>query len=259
MENPARRGNVHDYYRHPRHGRLACSRCRLGDLCRPRGLSTEDVQRFEQIVHRSHPIQPGEHLFRCGDTFRSLVSVRTGCFKSYVFNCKGQEQVLGFHLPGGIVGLDAIHSHLHTANVIALETSAVCRLAFESLSNMASQMPELQSELLRIMSGRIGELQIISADLSADERMAVFLISISEQFASHGLSNHEFKLAMTRSDVASYLRMATETVSRVLARFQTAGLLRVKRKRVTILELEKIREISGNGAALENAAYAATA
>jgi len=143
--------------------------------------------------------------------------------------------------------------------VIALETSAVCRLAFESLSNMASQMPELQSELLRIMSGRIGELQIISADLSADERMAVFLISISEQFASHGLSNHEFKLAMTRSDVASYLRMATETVSRVLARFQTAGLLRVKRKRVTILELEKIREISGNGAALENAAYAATA
>ena len=259
MENLARSDNVHNYYRHPSREQVACSRCKLGDLCLPRGLSAQDVERFEQIVHRSRPIQPGEHLFRSGGTFRSVVSVRTGCFKSYVIDHKGQEQVLSFHLPGEIVGLDAIHSHLHTANVVALETSAVCNLAFESLAKMASHMPELQSELFRIMSRRIGELQINSGDLSADERIAIFLMSLSERFASRGQSSHEFMLAMTRRDVASYLRMATETVSRVLARFQTAGLLQVDRKRVTILELEKLRELSSKGAALEQAACFAAA
>lgn len=259
MENLARSGIVHGYYRHPSRTKVACSRCRLGDLCMPRGLSAEDAQRFKQIVYRSNPFQSGEHLFRSGDTFRSVVFVRTGCFKSYVVDCNGQEQVLGFHLPGEVVGFDAIHSCLHTANVVALETSAVCQLAFESLSDMACQMPELQSELFRIMSRRIGELQIISGDLSADERIAVFLISLSERFGSRGHSNYEFTLAMTRREVASYLRMATETVSRVLARFQSTGLLQVDRKRVTILELEKLRELSRNVVASENADYFAAA
>lgn len=259
MENLASCDNVQNFYRHPSCTQVACSRCRLKGWCLPRGLSAEDVQRFEQIVHRSRPIQSGEHLFRSGDTFRFVVSVRTGCFKSYVFDCKGQEQVLGFHLPGATVGIDAIDSRRHTANVVALETSAVCHMSFETLTILARQMPELQTELFRSMSRRIGELQIISGDLSADERVAVFLISLSDQFASTGLSSHEFTLAMTRSDVASYLRMATETVSRVLARFQTAGLLQVDRKRVTILEPEKLRELSTNGAALDKTAYIAAA
>jgi CRP/FNR family transcriptional regulator len=259
MENLARSGIVHAYIRHPKRVQVACSRCRLGDLCMPRGLSAEEVERFRQIVHRSNPIQSGEHLFRSGDTFSSVVFVRNGCFKSYVVDYNGQEHVLGFHLPGGVVGFDAIHSRLHSANVVALKTSAVCYLPFESLSGMALLMPELQSELLRIMSQRIGELHIISADLSANERIAVFLISLSDRFASRGHSNHEFTLAMTRREVASYLRMATETVSRVLARFQTAGLLQVDRKRVIILKLEKLRELSRNGAASENTDYFAAA
>ena len=254
MENLTRNDKVQDICRHPSHAQVACSRCALVKLCLPRKLSANDVHRFEQIVHRSSPIQPGEHLFRAGDTFHSVASVRAGCFKSYVIGFEGQEQVLGFHLPGEIVGLDAIHSRLHTANVIALATSAVCDLAFESLSSMARHMPELQSELFRIMSRRVNELRIISGTLSADERIAIFLLSLSERFSSRGQSNRQFTLAMSRREVASYLRMATETVSRVLARFRTAGLVQVDRKQVTILELEKLRDVSGNGATLGKAA-----
>jgi CRP/FNR family transcriptional regulator, anaerobic regulatory protein len=259
MENPARSGIVHAYCRHPKRVQVVCNRCRLGDLCMPRGLSAEEVQQFRQIVHRSNPIQPGEHLFRSGDTLSSVVFVRNGCLKSYVVDRNGQEQVLGFHLPGGVVGFDAIHSRLHFANVVALVTSTVCHLPFELLSGMARLIPELQSELLRIMSQRIGELQVVSADLSANERIAVFLISLSDRIASRGHSSHQFTLVMTRREVASYLRMAAETVSRVLARFQSAGLLQVDRKRVTILELEKLRELSRNGAASENVDYFAAA
>ena len=245
MENVARSDNVYDIGSNPSRSQVACSRCALGELCLPRGLSPEEIQRFEQIVHRSRPIQPAEHLFRAGDEFRSVASVRTGCFKSYVVDHEGQEQVLGFHLPGEIIGLDAIHSQRHTANVVALDTSAVCGLTFESMSGMARQMPELQAELFRLMSQRISELEVTAGDLSADERIARFLLSLSGRFARRGYSETEFMLAMSRRDIASYLRLATETVSRVFARFQKSGVLRVDRKEVRIRNMPALRELAG--------------
>jgi len=174
-----------------------------------------------------------------------VASVRTGCFKSYVIDHEGQEQVLGFHLPGEIIGLDAIHTRRHTANVVALDTSAVCGLTFESISSLARNMPELQNELFRIMSRRISELETIAGDLSADERIAMFLCSLSERFSRRGYSDSEFILAMSRRDIASFLRLATETVSRVLARFQKVGVLRVDRKQVRIRDMEHLRELAG--------------
>jgi len=246
MENVQRADNVYDFYRHPGRAQVACSRCTLGDLCLPRGLSADETQRFEQIVHRSRPIQPGEHLFRAGDEFQSVAAVRTGCFKSYVIDHEGQEQVLGFHLPGEIIGIDAIHSHRHMANVVALDTSAVCGLTFDSISSLARHMPELQNELFRIMSLRISELESSAGDLSADQRIALFLLSLSDRFSRRGYSETEFILAMSRRDIASYLRLATETVSRVLARFQKAGVVRVDRKQVRIRDIEELRKLGGN-------------
>ncbi|MBT8040224.1 MAG: fumarate/nitrate reduction transcriptional regulator Fnr [Xanthomonadales bacterium] len=244
MESSLRVANIRDYRREPSRSQVACSRCALGELCLPRGLTPDETERFEQIVHRSRPIQPGEHLFRAGDEFRSVASVRTGCFKSYVIDHEGQEQVLGFHLPGEIIGLDAIHSCKHVANVVALDTSAVCGLTFDTVTGMARHMPELQNELFRVMSQRISELETIAGDLSADERIAMFLLSLSERFARRGYSDKEFILAMSRRDIASYLRLATETVSRVLARFQKAGVVKVDRKQVQILDIQELKVIA---------------
>lgn len=244
MESTLRVSNIRDFRREPSRSQVACSRCALGELCLPRGLSPDETERFEQIVHRSRPIQPGEHLFRAGDEFRSVASVRTGCFKSYVIDHEGQEQVLGFHLPGEIIGLDAIHSCAHVANVVALDTSAVCGLTFDTVTSMARHMPDLQAELFRVMSQRISELETIAGDLSADERIAMFLLSLSDRFARRGYSDKEFILAMSRRDIASYLRLATETVSRVLARFQKAKVVRVDRKQVRILEMDELRRIA---------------
>jgi CRP/FNR family transcriptional regulator len=244
MESSLRVANIRDYRREPSRSQVACSRCALGELCLPRGLTPDETERFEQIVHRSRPIQPGEHLFRSGDEFRSVASVRTGCFKSYVIDHEGQEQVLGFHLPGEIIGLDAIHSCKHVANVIALDTSAVCALTFDTVTSMARHMPELQSELFRVMSQRISELETIAGDLSADERIAMFLLSLSDRFSRRGYSDKEFILAMSRRDIASYLRLATETVSRVLARFQKAGMVKVDRKQVRIKHMDELRTVA---------------
>lgn len=223
---------------------VACSRCSLGELCLPRCLSADEIQRFEQIVSRSQPLQGGEHLFRAGDEFRTVASVRAGCFKSYVIGRDGQEQVLGFFLPGEVIGLDAIHSGTHTANIVALNTSAVCSLTFDSVASLATHMPKLQNELFRIMSHRISEMEILAGDLTAEQRIALFLLSLSERFARRGYSETEFILPMSRRDIASFLRLATETVSRILARFQKSGLLQVDRKQLRIRNVDEMRQIA---------------
>lgn len=223
---------------------VACSQCVLGDLCLPRNLDASDIKQFEHIVNKSHPIQPGEHIFRAGDKFQSISAVRAGCFKSYIIDKNGEEQVLGFYLPGEIIGFDAIHEKTHKANVVALDTSSVCGLSFDSLSEMARQLPQLQQELFRVMSLHISQLEANAADLSAEERLAGLLCSLSARFESRGYSSKQFNLSMSRRDIASNLRLATETVSRVLARFQSAGLIRVDRKQVEILEIDKLRELA---------------
>lgn len=244
MESSIRSNQVFDFAAPKGRAQVACSRCSLGDLCLPRCLNADEVGRFEQIVQRSRPFHAGEHLFRAGDEFHSVATVRAGCFKSYVIESDGLERVLGFYLPGEVIGLDAIHSGVHTANVAALDTSTVCSLGFESVTGMARQMPGLQNELFRVMSHRISELEVLAGDRSADQRIALFLLSLSERFSHRGYSQTEFLLAMSRRDIASFLRLATETVSRVLARFQKSGLLQVDRKQLRICKLDELRRMA---------------
>jgi len=228
----------------PERVQVACSQCTLGNLCLPRSLDSSGTQQFEHIVNKSRPIQAGEHIFRAGDKFQSIAAVRAGCFKGYVIDKNGEERVLGFYLPGEIIGFDAIHEKTHKANVVALDTSSVCGLSFDSVSEMARQLPDLQDELFRVMSLQIAELEASAADLSAEERIARLLCSLSARFAARGYSAKEFNLSMSRRDIASNLRLATETISRVLARFQSAGIIQVNRKKVSILEPDNLKELA---------------
>ncbi len=225
--------------------RVACSECGLSNLCLPRLLDDHQLLTFEQIVQKSRPLQRGEHIFRAGESFSSLAAVRSGSFKSYVINEEGEEQVLGFHLPGEIMGLDAIHANSHTSNVVALDTSSVCTLNFATVADMARTLPNLQAELFRVMSRQIAELEANSADLTADQRISRFLLSLSARFERRGYSRHEFNLSMARRDIASHLRLATETVSRVLARFQERELITVHRKNIRINDFEGLEVVAG--------------
>ena len=246
MNNELQMHNLRDLQREPSRAQVACSQCALSTLCLPRGLCEEEIGRFEQIVHRSKPIYAGEHIFRSGDKFRSAAVVRTGCFKSYVIDPEGQEQVLAFHLPGEVIGLDAIHASRHMVNVMALNTSAICSLPLSSMFRLARSMPNLQHELFRVMSQRISELETMAGDLSADERIALFLLSLAKRFGRRGYSDKKFILAMSRRDIANHLRLAPETVSRVLTRFQRRDIISVSRQQVRILNPDDLAEVAGH-------------
>ncbi|WP_320416259.1 cyclic nucleotide-binding domain-containing protein [Candidatus Reidiella endopervernicosa] len=134
---------------------VACKDCSLHQLCLPTGISKDDMDRIDEIIRRRRPIARGETLFRAGDSFHSIYAVRSGSIKTYTPNRDGLEQVTGFHLPGEMVGLDAISDGAHPCTAKALETASLCEIPFDELEILSHGIPSLQRQLLKIMSREI--------------------------------------------------------------------------------------------------------
>ncbi len=216
------------------------------------GLTTEDVERLDDIVRRSKPLHRGDYLFRSGETFRSLYVVKTGSVKTYAPSEEGGEQVLGFPLPGEIIGLDAIETEVHACSARVLETSAICELPFSRLEQLTATIPSLQHQMYRLLSKEIGhdtEMLLLLGKKNAEERLAAFLISMSRRLHQRGLSPTDFHLSMSRHEIGNYLGLAVETVSRLFTRFHEEGLLKVDRKHVQLLDPAGIEAILGQSLA----------
>lgn len=223
--------------------REACMSCSLQELCLPRGLYGQDLERLDALVDRQGPYHEGDHLFRIGDPFDSIYAVHAGSYKSYTVDSEGREHVLGFHLPGELLGLDAIYPGHHVCNALALDTATVCVLPYARLSSLASQISGLFTQIMRLMSKDIADTATLAGDFTAEERLAAFLVGLSQRFQLRGYSPKEFNLAMSRRDIANYLRLATETVSRVFARFEKEGLIAVDRRALHLLDLPRLRTL----------------
>jgi CRP/FNR family transcriptional regulator len=224
--------------------RPRCGTCILRPHCLPAGLAPEPLRKFENMVQHFATLAPGEHLFRVGDPFHSLYAVRTGCLKTCAVDPNGREHVLNFHFVGEIIGIDAIFPEQHFADAIALVESSVCHLPYRAISQFAREVPELQVQLVRALSRHVFSMTSISGDFTAEERLAAFLIMVGARHRLAGGGSTELQLAMSRQDIANYLRLATETVSRILARFQKSGLLRANRRQITLLNPDGLYAIA---------------
>lgn len=227
--------------------RQACSECSLFQLCLPVTLDAEDVEQLEDIVQRRRPLRRGEYLYRAEDPFRAIYAVRAGAIKTTVLSINGEEQITGFHLPGEILGLDAINSGRHPCSAQALETTSVCEIPFDNLEYLATKIPRLQQSLLRIMSKEIfkdHELLYAVAKRSADERLAIVLLSFSNRFGRRGLSRTRFRLPMSRAELSNYLGLAPETMSRLFRRFQEQGLITASGKEIALQDIGALRDLA---------------
>lgn len=224
-----------------------CSSCRLADLCIPIALEMEDVNKLEQIVSRGKPLAKGDHIYHEEDGFRSIYAVRLGCVKTYRITGDGKEQITGFYLPGEVFGVDGVAGNLHSNSAIALETSAICAIPFERLEELSSRISSLQRHLFKLMGREIAEDQKLITLLSknsADERMAALFLSLSQRYGQRGLSSTHIRLPMSRGDIANYLGLTVETVSRVISRMQKQKIIKIDNKEVTLADEEKLRQIT---------------
>ncbi len=216
-----------------------CSTCAFSAACMDEGLDKSQLR-----VEHVGPFAAGETLFREGEPFNAIAAVRAGTVKTFVIDAQGREQVQGFFLPGEVIGLSAIHASRYPCNAVALDTVTLCRFSFPQMALLATRLPGLQQHLFKLLSQDIGKAALLAGDYSADERLAAFLIALSRRYAARGFSGTAFNLTMSRTDIANYLRLAPETVSRVLRRFQDDALLRIDRREVELVGYERLKQLA---------------
>ena len=227
---------------------LSCASCRLHGVCVPCTLEPADLERFGELVTTKRRIARDGSLYRSGNAFEFLYAVRSGAFKSVSVSRHGDEKITGFHLAGELMGLDAISSGQYDCQAIALEDSEVCAIPFAALSKMALAIPALQQQMFRILSSDISRdqgLLLRLGSMSADQRLAAFLLGLSRRYRRLGFAADRFLLRMTREEIGNYLGLTLETVSRLFSRFQREGLLSVKQREVELREVERLRELVG--------------
>jgi CRP/FNR family transcriptional regulator, anaerobic regulatory protein len=227
--------------------KAACSSCSLRELCLPAGLDPQELQKLDGTIKRRRPVRRGDYLYRTGGELHSLYAIRTGFMKSCALREDGREQIAGFHMMGDLMGLDAIGSSRHVCDAVALEDSEVCEIPFAALEQLARDMPSLQQHFHRIMSREIVRdhgVMLLLGTMRAEERIAAFLLGLSQRFAARGYSPNEFHLRMTRQEIGSYLGLKLETISRVLSRLHEENIIALRAKHVKIVDMNALRGLS---------------
>ena len=220
---------------------VRCSACNLRDLCLPCGLAPERVDEFSDMVYTRKRVKRGDTLYRTGEEFNAVYAVRTGFFKSSVVLEDGRDQVTGFHMAGEIVGMDGIGTDRHASDVIALEDSEVCIIPYARLEEAGMQR-QLHKAMSRELVRDQGVMMLLGT-MRAEERLAAFLLNLSQRFTARGFSPAEFHLRMTREEIGSYLGLSLETVSRLFSRFHEDGLIAVQQKHVRIHDIPGLKSV----------------
>lgn len=229
------------------HVRSACEDCGIRRLCLPVSLDGEALILMDRLVKRRTPLNKGDYIYRSGDDFNSLYAIQYGAVKSYGVTLEGKEQITGFHLTGEVLGLDAIDSHAHSCNAVALEKTEICELPFDALEQLEQELPSLQHDLACIMSREIRRDQsmlMMISSTSAEQRLARFLLNLRERLLKRGFDGDQLRLPMTRQDIGNYLGLAFETVSRQLAHLQEIGMLKIENKNIRLLDIDGLESLA---------------
>ncbi|WCM48503.1 helix-turn-helix domain-containing protein [Pseudomonas sp. WJP1] len=228
------------------HLKTACSSCSVLELCLPLGLTGGEIERLDTLIIQRLKVRKGAALYRASDQFRSLYAVRIGSFKTSVVSVDGREQVTGFQIPGEMLGLDAISTDLHTCNAVALEDSEVCPIHFSHLEKLARELPSLQHNLNKILSREIvrdHDMLMMLGNMNSDERLAAFLLNMSQRLNSRGYSANSFVLKMRREEIGSFLGLRLETVCRGIAHLRDQGLVEINGRDVNIRSLDGLKQL----------------
>jgi CRP/FNR family transcriptional regulator len=225
-----------------------CAACALRGLCLPAGLDGHDLARLEAAIRVRLRVKRKDTLFRPGDRFNALYAIRIGTFKSVVLAEDGLEQITGYHLAGDILGADGVGDERHTSQAVALEDSEVCVLPFEQVDRLSTTIPALRHNLYRIASRdlcRDHAMMLLLGSRPAEGRLTLFLLDLAERYRARGYSGSEFVLRMTREEIASFLGLKLETVSRLFSSLQEQGLLQVQGRAVKLLDVAALRAMVG--------------
>jgi CRP/FNR family transcriptional regulator len=237
----------HTRFHGPAEG-AGCASCHLRTLCLPAGLSQDELREIGAYVLPHRRLKPGQTIYRSGDPFTCVYLVRTGFVKTLVLLADGREQVSGFHMPGEMFGIDGIALGRHPSDAVAISDCDACVMPYEALEALSRRIPALQRHLLQVFSQEVvreQRMMLLLGSMRAEERVAAFLLNLSERLTTRGFAAADFILRMTREEIGSFLGLTLETVSRVLSRLQKDAVIAVEGKHVRIVSVEALQAVIG--------------
>jgi len=226
---------------------VACENCGLARLCLAGELSKHEARQLGQIMSCKLPIEKGQYLFKAGEAFNNIYAIRSGTVQSYLTAGDDLIQITGFHLAGELLGLDAISDEHYLYNCRAKERTSICEIPFEQFKQLAKKIPALQRQLLWIMSHEMAHTYKFNhffGRKTAKSRLVTFLLNLSTRFQQRGFSAYKFHLSMSRCDIANYIGLNVETVSRLFSQLKQDNLLSVHGRYLHILDKEALAEIA---------------
>lgn len=225
-----------------------CSTCMMGSVCLPVGMPSSEVAKLDELVKERLRIEKGQPLFQYGIALDALFALRTGSIKTQIIEASGQQQITGFYLPGEIVGLDGMLDGIHSSTAIAMEDSEVCIVKLDDIDEISRYVPSLQHQVRRLMSKEIArshQVLLALGSMRSEQRLAAFLINLSQRLTALGYSSTDFVMRMSREEIGNYLGLTLETVSRLFSRFAREGVIRVNQREVKILDMAALNELVG--------------
>ena len=226
----------------PQTCRTRCAVCPTAAACVIQGAAREEIERWNASVETQISLATsGKTLVEAGQPVTAIYTVRAGCLKSFTVDEDGTERVRGFYLPGDIIGLDSLGAEAFAATVVAVTASQVCRVPAAQVRKLMAESPFIARRLLDRTSAELAHALTMAGDYTAEQRLAAFLLSMRQRL---GTQSSDIRLPMTRRDIANYLRLATETVCRVLARLEDQGQIRSDSKTVRLVDARALRALA---------------
>ena len=228
---------------------VGCSLCGLEPICRVLEYGVGEIELPEGILLRRQQVAKGETVFRTGDPFRSIFAVKSGSFMNLIKTPDGEEQVTGFSLVGELIGAEGLAGGYYNCTARAVEPSSICELRMEQLQQAGQPAESLQQGIIMLLAQEVAFCRSVSSSLirqKGEKRLAAFVLSVSNRLAARGMSGTEFKLNMSQTDIASYLGLSRETVSRGLAKMRKDGISKVRGKHFELQDMDQLRRLAGS-------------
>ena len=226
-----------------RQGKLWSNLTEICELLRIPPVSNYDEEEF---LFQHVQFKTGQRIHTIGQAFDTLFIVHSGFLKTVLIDEFGNEQVLSFPMKGDMFGVDGIQSKRYMSEAVALSNCDLILIPFKKFTQIGRSHIEFEHSVYTVMSRELVREQAMVSmlgALSAEARVARFLVSLSERFAEMGYSSKLFNLRMTRHEIGSYLGLTLETVSRTLSAFNEIGLISVDQRSIGIKDIDALRTL----------------
>lgn len=218
-----------------------CLPASMGDTGQPQFSDLEALLQTLPVHRRC--LQRKQTLFRAGQPCHSLFLIHAGIFKTCVLSEDGREKITGFHLRGDLLGIDSFDMPKYGCDAVALDTAEVWEVP---LAQISARAPDLLPHVTATLASEIRRdwhWMLALGTLNAEQRVIAFLLDLASRLEALGFSASHLLLRMTRAELGNFLALQLETVTRVLSRLASAGLIAVDGRQIRIDDAKGLQVI----------------